>query len=112
MPNDDERVQSFKILWRDLPDCPIALDEGVPHGVKLAAERYLCPEKYRQVIGQIARTAVVEIEEGRKARLDDARVEAVAIAVAVSCCQIEGFDGLNCSRGKSLEVGDRVLVLD
>jgi hypothetical protein len=65
MPNDYEDVSGLEIRFGYRADRSISIDERIPDGKQLSAEGNLRPQKDRQVVRQVAGTAVVEVEECR-----------------------------------------------
>lgn len=95
----------FEVIRRDRPDGPIAIDEGVPHGGRPPTEGRLRPQKHRQVVGEVSRTAVVKVEKYGFACVVDPRIEAVTVTMAMRPAQIgEGFNRLCGPRSDVLEI--------
>src|SRR4051812_13551597 len=65
MPNGDEKTRCCKIRMWHFAYRTITFNEGMPGCVLLSLERNTTPEKYRNIVSQISRTAFVEIEEHR-----------------------------------------------
>ena len=86
MADGNEKTCGLKIRRRYFAYRTIAFNEGVPKWVLLPSERNTTPEKYREIVSQISRTAFIEIEEhrlsGSRALQRYIRIVPVAIAVA------------------------------
>src|SRR3954454_13567956 len=76
VPHDDEGMGGLEVRRRDRTNRSIAVDERVPRCMEAPAERQLCPQEDREIVGEIAGATVVEVEEHRFSTVADARVEA------------------------------------
>jgi len=94
---DDHKPKGcFEVVWSYRPNRPVSIDEGVPHSGQFPTEGYFCPQENRQVIREIPRTSVIEVEKYCFTSVIDTRIEAVAVSVAIRPSQIaERFNGLS-----------------
>ena len=86
---DDHKPKGrFEIVWSYRSDRPVSIHEGFPHSGQFPTKGDFCPQENRQVISEISRTSVVEVEKHRFTSLIDTRIGAMAVSVTVSPCQI------------------------